>query len=106
MRAVARLNGDSLSGQNYCASCGRPGKIWILRRSWRSAAKRRAVAKAIPQTGISGIERDAPRPGRSQTLNADETVRRTTQDKPAHGLKPDRVGTFTVSNDPQFAEKL
>ncbi len=87
--------------------------------------------KRFLELGISGIERDAPRPGRARTLNADEIVRRTTQEKPtnathwstrsmaraagvseasvrrvwhAHGLKPHRVDTFKVSNDPQFVE--
>ena len=83
--------------------------------------------------GISGIERDAPRPGRRRKLDAEEIVRKTTQEKPANathwstrsmareagvseasvrrvwhanGLKPHRVETFKLSNDPQFAEKL
>lgn len=85
------------------------------------------------ELGMSGIERDAPRPGRLRTLDVDEIVRRTTQEKPvnathwstrtmaravgvseasvrriwhAHGLKPHRVETFKVSNDPQFVAKL
>jgi len=89
--------------------------------------------KRFLKLGISGIERDAPRPGRSRTLNADEIVRKTTQEKPsnathwstrsmaraagvseasvrrvwhANGLKPHRMETFKVSNDPQFVEKL
>ena len=89
--------------------------------------------KRFLKLGVSGIERDAPRPGRSRTLNADEIVRKTTQEKPynatqwstrsmaraagvseasvrrvwhANGLKPHRVETFKVSNDPQFVEKL
>ena len=94
---------------------------------WRSRfAKRR----------IAGIEKDAPRPGRTPALTAqtvDLIIRKTTQEKPragthwstrtmakavgvskdtvqrvwsAHGLKPHLVKTFKVSNDPQFAEKL
>jgi len=94
---------------------------------WRSRfAKRR----------IAGIEKDAPRPGRTPALTAkmvDLIVRKTTQEKPeaathwstrtmakavgvskdtvqrvwsAHGLKPHLVKTFKVSNDPQFTEKL
>ena len=85
------------------------------------------------ELGISGIENDAPRPGRSPPLDVEEIVRKTTQEKPenathwstrsmaraagvseasvrrvwhAHGLKPHRLETFKVSNDPQFAEKL
>jgi transposase len=85
---------------------------------------------------LAGIEKDAPRPGRTPTLGADavrEIVRKTTQEQPtaathwstrtlaaacgvsratvhrvwqANGLKPHLVKTFKVSNDPQFAEKL
>ena len=85
------------------------------------------------EQGIPGLEKDAPRPGRTPRLDAAEIVRRTTQEKPvnathwstptmaravgvseasvrrvwhANGLKPHRVETFKVSNDPQFAEKL
>jgi transposase len=83
--------------------------------------------------GIPGIEKDAARPGRTRTINAEEIVRKTTQEKPdnathwstrtmaqaaglseasvrriwhAHGLKPHLVDTFKISRDPQFAEKL
>lgn len=86
--------------------------------------------------GFAGIEKDAPRPGRTPAVTP-ETVERivqmTTQEKPpsathwstrtlapvvgvspstvrrvwrAHGLKPHRVKTFKISNDPAFAEKL
>jgi transposase len=85
---------------------------------------------------LAGIEKDAPRPGRTPAVSAetiDLIVRKTTQEKPeaathwstrsmakavgvgkdtvqrvwaAHGLKPHLVKTFKVSNDPQFAEKL
>jgi transposase len=85
---------------------------------------------------VAGIEKDAPRPGRTPAVSAevvDVIVRKTTQEKPeaathwstrtmaqavgvskdtvqrvwaAHGLKPHLVKTFKVSNDPQFAEKL
>ncbi len=85
---------------------------------------------------VAGIEKDAPRPGRTPAVSAetvDLIVRKTTQEKPeaathwstrtmaqavgvskdtvqrvwaAHGLKPHLVKTFKVSNDPQFAEKL
>jgi transposase len=85
---------------------------------------------------LSGLEKDAPRSGRTPTIarqTVSEVVRLTTQEKPrnsthwstrsmaaevgisdstvlriwrAHGLKPHRVETFKVSNDPRFAEKL
>jgi len=89
--------------------------------------------KRFLELGVGGLEHDAPRPGRTRTIDADEIVRRTTQENPpnathwstrsmarasgfseasvrrvwhAHGLKPHRTKTFKVSNDPQFAEKL
>jgi len=85
---------------------------------------------------LEGIERDAPRGGRSATARAKyeaEIIRRTTQETPPNatqwstrtlakaigcsvtlvqrvwsdnGLKPHRTKTFKVSNDPKFAEKL
>jgi transposase len=88
------------------------------------------------RAGLRGLEKDAPRPGRTPTITAQivqQIVRKTTQEKPrnathwstrsmaaaaevsatsvrriwrAHGLKPHLVETFKVSNDPQFAEKL
>src|SRR5450759_3510985 len=86
--------------------------------------------------GVSGLEKDAPRPGRKPTIGTRLTKRvvtMTTRQQPsnathwstrtmaaavgiseasvrriwrAHGLKPHRVETFKISNDPQFAEKL
>lgn len=86
--------------------------------------------------GLPGLEKDAPRPGRTPSIAPEtvaEVVRLTTMEKPAHatqwstrsmaeaigisdtsvlriwhahGLKPHRSETFKVSNDPQFAEKL
>ena len=80
--------------------------------------------------------KDAPRPGRTPAIQPDriaEVITRTTQSNPdgathwsrstmaremgisdssvgriwrAHGLKPHRVESFKVSNDPKFAEKL
>ena len=88
------------------------------------------------QAGVAGIEKDAPRPGRKPALGADkvqEMIRQTTQQRPAnathwsrrtmakeagvsastvgrlrraHGLKPHRVKTFKLSNDPRFTDKL
>src|SRR5215831_9192764 len=86
--------------------------------------------------GMAGLERDAPRPGRTPKIGASlirRVVNLTTRQKPphathwsrrslaravgiseasvrriwhSHGLKPHRVETFKVSNDPDFAEKL
>lgn len=88
------------------------------------------------QLGLPGLEKDAPRPGRTPTIAASTVkavVQKTTQERPlnathwstrtmaaatgiseasvrriwkAHGLKPHLVETFKVSNDPEFAEKL
>jgi len=86
--------------------------------------------------GMTGLEQDAPRPGRMPTITASlirRVVNRTTQQKPpnathwstrsmaqaagiseasvrriwhSHGLKPHRFESFKISNDPEFAEKL
>jgi transposase len=86
--------------------------------------------------GFPGIERDAPRPGRTPAVGqetVERVVRMTTQEKPpqathwstrtlaalvgvspstvrrvwrAHGLKPHRLKTFKISNDAAFVEKL
>lgn len=86
--------------------------------------------------GTAGLEKDAPRPGRTPAIGKDvvaEIIRRTTQEKPshathwssrsmaaaagvsdssilriwrAHGLKPHRVESFKLSNDPRFSQKL
>ena len=99
----------------------------------RSAARWRA---RFLRDGIAGLRQDAPRPGRPRTISAETTalvLRTTTQEKPAratqwstrsmaaatgiseasvrriwraHGLKPHRLRTFKLSNDPHFAEKL
>src|SRR5258708_31465030 len=85
--------------------------------------------------GVAGLLQDAPRPGRKPTISARLTQRvvtMTPRQPPtnathwstrtmaaavgiseasvrriwrAHGLKPHRVETFKISNDPAFAEK-
>ena len=85
---------------------------------------------------LAGIERDAPRGGRTPTQRLRfeaEIIRKTTQESPPNatqwskrslakalgcsdslvqrvwrdnGLRPHRIKTFKVSNDPRFAEKL
>jgi len=92
--------------------------------------------KRFLQFGLAGLQRDAPRSGRTPTITAEkvqEVVRKTTLEKPGnatqwstrtmaeaaglseksvrriwhkHGLKPHLSRTFKVSNDPQFAAKL
>src|SRR5271169_3948249 len=86
--------------------------------------------------GIAGLEHDAPRPGRTPSISPElvrMVIAKTTQERPSHathwstrtmaaaegireasvrriwhghGLKPHRVHTFKLSNDPRFAEKL
>jgi transposase len=83
--------------------------------------------------GIEGLLKDAPRPGRSESISRASVIEKTTQNTPANathwstrtmaremgiskasvsriwrasGLKPHRVESFKVSNDPNFADKL
>jgi len=86
--------------------------------------------------GITGIEKDAPRPGRRAVVREQKEaaiICKTTQETPPHatqwsvrtmakamgvskdtvrrvwrdnGLKPHRTKTFKVSNDPHFVDKL
>jgi transposase len=80
------------------------------------------------QLGVEGLLKDAPRPGRTAAISPQMTARviaRTTHWSRsrmalevgisessvsriwrAHGLKPHRIESFKVSNDPHFAEKL
>jgi transposase len=86
--------------------------------------------------GVDGLLRDASRPGRTRSISTQtvtQIIEKTTQSKPANathwsrstmareagisessvgriwrsqGLKPHRVASFKVSNDPFFADKL
>jgi transposase len=86
--------------------------------------------------GIQGLLKDAPRPGRTPSIaeaTIAQVIEKTTQSVPAnathwsrstmaremgisdstvgriwrsHGLKPHRIDSFKVSNDPAFADKL
>jgi len=88
------------------------------------------------EMGIEGLLKDAPRPGRTPSISSAATatlIAKTTQGTPANatqwstrtmakemgiskasvsriwranGLKPHRVESFKVSNDPHFADKL
>jgi len=88
------------------------------------------------QFDLTGLEKDAPRPGRRPAISAklkEDVIRRTTQLKPAnathwstrtmaaemgiseatvrriwhaHGLKPHLVESFKISKDKHFTEKL
>jgi transposase len=83
--------------------------------------------------GIEGLLKDAPRPGRTASISRASLIEKTTQSTPANathwstrtmaremgvskasvsriwranGLKPHRVESYKVSNDPHFADKL
>jgi transposase len=90
----------------------------------------------VHREGVSVIERDRPRSGRTPAISRDvidAVVRKTTLERPTdsthwstrtmakatglsattirriwhdHGLKPHRTRSFKISNDPQFVEKL
>jgi len=92
--------------------------------------------KRYLEMGLAGLEKDAPRPGRTPSIpktTVERVIELTTREKPdtathwstrtmaaatgiseasvrriwrAHGLKPHLVETFKVSKDPRFAEKL
>ncbi len=96
----------------------------------RTAARWRA---RFLRDGIAGLEHDAPRPGRTPSISPElvrMVITKTTQERPSHathwstrsmaaeagiseasvrriwhshGLKPHRVETFKLSNDPRFA---
>jgi transposase len=85
------------------------------------------------EQGMEGLLKDAPRPGRTPSISRTLLIEKTTQSTPAtatqwstrtmaremgiskasvsriwraSGLKPHRVDSFKVSNDPNFADKL
>jgi transposase len=92
--------------------------------------------KRFLKVGVAGLEKDAPRPGRTPSIakaTVDRVIQLTTLDKPrnathwstrtmaaavaisaasvrriwqANGLKPHLIETFKISKDPRFAEKL
>jgi transposase len=108
----------------------------IARRMRITAEKAARWRSRFLEGGIAGLEKDAPRPGRTPTIT-DQRVKRvvdmTLREKPAnathwstrsmaraagiseasvrriwraHGLKPHQVRTFKLSRDPRFQEKL
>jgi len=106
------------------------GQLGVYRRTVARWRQRFIVNR------LTGIERDAPRPGRKRSISPSKVkqiVTMTTQQQPdnathwstrtmaaaanvsaatvrriwnSHGLKPHLVQTFKVSNDRQFKEKL
>ena len=117
------------------AAAGRQDKD-IAVRLFMTPKKVSRWRKRFLALGVAGLLKDAPRPGRKPTISARLTqgvVTMTTRQQPsnathwstrtmaaavgiseasvrriwrAHGLKPHRVETFKISNDPAFAEKL
>jgi transposase len=101
-----------------------------------SGAKAARWRNRFLDSGLEGLQKDAPRPGRTPRITPKlvrEVIERTTQTKPANathwstrtlaaelglsdssvqriwaknGLKPHLVKTFKVSNNPHFADKL
>jgi transposase len=121
---IVLLAADGLQNKQIAAQMGVTPRMVAL---WRG----RFIA-----LGIDGLLKDAPRPGRRPAISAtivSEVIAKTTQSTPANathwsrstmaramsisdstvgriwranGLKPHRVDTFKVSNDPNFADKL
>jgi transposase len=108
----------------------------IARRVGMTPEKAARWRSRFPVGGIAALEKDAPRPGKPRIITAHavkKVVEMTLHQKPAnathwstrtmasaagiseasvrriwraHGLKPHRVRTFKLSNDPEFVEKL
>jgi transposase len=121
---IVLLAADGLQNKQIAATLNVAPRMVTL---WRG----RFLAK-----GIAGLLKDAPRPGRTPTITAEiaaALIAKTTQSSPtnatqwstrtmaremgvskasvsriwrANGLKPHRVESFKVSNDPLFADKL
>src|ERR1017187_10221352 len=121
---IVLLAADGLQNKQIAAEMGVAPRMIAL---WRG----RFIAQ-----GLEGLLKDAPRPGRTPAISAtivSEVIAKTTQRTPANathwsrstmaramnisdstvgrigranGLKPHRVDTFKVSNDPDFADKL
>jgi transposase len=156
MRVAAQvvLTGDQRSqlesyarGRRTAARLVLRARIVLLASQGKQDLEIAALLGVVPRTaarwrtrflksGIAGLEKDAPRPGKVTVLTqpmVHQIVTLTTQQKPlhathwstrsmaaavgvseasvrrvwkAHGLKPHRIESFKLSNDPRFAEKL
>jgi transposase len=121
---IVLLAADGLQNKQIAAQMGVTPRMVAL---WRG----RFIA-----LGLDGLLKDAPRPGRTPAISAavvSAVIAKTTQSTPANathwsrstmaramsisdstvgriwranGLKPHRIDTFKVSNDPDFADKL
>jgi len=117
-------------------SADRAGVMSIVRSVGKSKVTVGRWQERYLAEGIAGLRRDATRPGRKPPLPAaviERVVRTTLHEKPAagthwsirkmaaavgisytsvqkiwkaHGLKPDLVKTFKLSNDKRFVEKV
>ncbi len=63
-----------------------------LRIGRRTVARWRA---RFLELGVRGIEKDAARPGRMRTIDSEEIVRKTTQEKPRNALEYPNDGPCT-----------
>jgi transposase len=133
--------------RSLSARLGERSRIVLLAADGKQDLEIAAALKITPKkaarwrarflrAGLAGLEKDAPRPGRTPSISpklVQQVIRKTTQEKPenathwstrtmaaasgisqtsvrriwrAHGLKPHLVETFKISNDPEFVEKL
>src|SRR3954470_19216683 len=118
---IVLLAAEGKQNQEIAKICG------VTRRTvgvWR---------RRFAEKRVTGLLKDAPRAGRRRWIDAEEIVRKTTQETPAagthwstrslakvmglspstigrvwrrHGLKPHLTRTFKLSRDPRFVEKL
>jgi transposase len=121
---IVLLAADGLQNKQIAATLGVAPRMVTL---WRG--------RFLTQ-GVAGLLKDAPRPGRTPTITTEiaaTLIAKTTQSSPANatqwstrtmaqemgvskasvsriwranGLKPHRIESFKVSNDPLFADKL
>ena len=142
----AELEARARSGKQPARMVERSRIVMLAADGWRN----KAIAQHLKLTehkvarwrdrflaeGLSGIEKDAPRPGRKPRITAakvEAVVKKTLREKPSnathwstrkmakavglsertirriwkkHGLKPHLVRRFKLSRDPRFVEKL
>jgi len=121
---VRSFGGSRKAGPGDC--CG----------DWHQQPESGSLAERFLKAGLAGLEKDAPRPGRTPSIpktTVDRVIKLTTLDQPhnathwstrtmaaavaisaasvrriwrANGLKPHLIETFKISKDPRFAEKL
>jgi len=118
---IVLLAAEGKQNQEIAKICG------VTRRTvgvWR---------RRFAEKRVTGLLKDAPRAGRRRSIDAEEIIRKTTQETPTagthwstrslakatglspstigriwrrHGLKPHLTRTFKLSRDPKFVEKL